>query len=174
MPFESPIISKEHALTGLNEALLQAETPDLAYNRIVTYFHGLRNANPDLHIGLISGRVSGIDDDAVKNNKARLVMYSNEIGIQKPGAVIFSCPEAFSDEAKTKIKYETMGDNRKRTLWQQMVLAGIFTDIYMTPGWEKSEGAWLEYEAARNRKDVAIHFIIDSADEPPNQNIQTT
>lgn len=106
---------------------------------------------------LISGAVSADTPEGVRANRARLAERAKRVAKKLGDSVRVVCnPLLFPDE-----KLERMGDTEKSDwveFWNKIFCSGKLTDVYFTPGWEKSSGARWEHEKAEELG-LTMHYL---------------
>lgn len=117
----------------------------------------LKKANEDSEngkVGFVSGKIMA--DGFVFSFKNLAEIAKHERKIRKSEHIpIFSATDFLLNElVNTVFRGKASGDE----YWRDIIESGYITDIYMTPGWEKSNGAKSEFDSAK-KKNLKIHLV---------------
>jgi hypothetical protein len=112
-------------------------------------------------IALVSGAVFADGLEHVARNLTTINNHTQAVRQTFPG-VVLSCPEVIYNLGldRTLDVYSWPYDQRRERFiqfWQNVVSGGV-TDLFMVPGWERSEGARDEYATA-TRLGLQIHHL---------------
>jgi len=139
------ISSKEHA------------NLDRVYKIVSSKIKQIKKSNKNCRIGYVAGKITSDGPTQIKTNLSRLHRFTKKVS-QKENIFVFSAADIFNSVAYWKTNLPKP-DHKKQfyEYWGEILDSGI-TDIYMTPGWEKSLGATDEYNRMRKRG-ISIHFL---------------
>jgi hypothetical protein len=133
-------------------------------NQIVEAFNKLcRDLRKDHEqIGYVAGMVFSEGPENVKKNIDLLEKYT--IGLRKKNDFpIFSSVDLFyGNEFYNQIEDTRLPYKERRVafiaFYRKILQNTFLTDIFMTPRWQKSEGATDEHETAKKQK-LTIHYV---------------
>jgi hypothetical protein len=108
-------------------------------------------------LGYVSGIITSDGPDYIKRNFKVLEKYTEKLR-QTKNYPIFSATDIFHTELLSRLNGGILVDHHFLKFWREVLESGYVTDIYMTPGWERSVGAKDEYETAKNRS-LKIHYL---------------
>ena len=113
-------------------------------------------------IGYVAGIVFSEGPEHVKKNIVLLEKYTTELR-KKNNFPIFSSVDLFyGNEFYNQIEDTKLPYKERRTafieFYRKILQNSFITDIFMTPRWEKSEGATDEHETAKKQK-LIIHYV---------------
>lgn len=141
----------------LKLALKKAFTIEETLRITVRTITKAKEDNPNAKIGYVSGKVTADGPECIIDNLARMHKFT-EMLIKIHGNFIFSAADIFNDEVYWKMNLpRPIHEKDFYDFWRAVLSSGI-TDIYMTPGWEKSDGAKDEHETAKQLK-INIHYM---------------
>lgn len=105
-------------------------------------------------VGFVSGKIMA--DGFIFSFKNLAVLSRYERTIKKSERIpVFSATDfLFNELVNTVFRGRASGDE----YWRDIIESGYITDIYMTPGWESSNGAKSEFDSAK-KKHLKIHYI---------------
>jgi len=131
---------------------------------LIRTFETVKSAEIDQKIGVVSGIVSSDGDHKIEENVVRLAKFTEAIGKQN-GFPVFSTAEVFGDGIYDKVEEfqfeRELREEHFRRFWRILFESGHITDIFMTPGWERSVGANDEHEIAK-KLGMKIHYVEES------------
>lgn len=133
-------------------------TLDQKLSAITKLLSSVLKLDPTLRIRYLAGRVTSDGPDFISQNLTKLNTYTDELE-KKYGQYVFSAEDVFADE-KYWMKNITSKDLKHIYVefWQKLLKGGV-TDMYMSPGWETSNGATFEHEFAQ-KNCIKIHYSI--------------
>ncbi|MDP1722983.1 MAG: DUF4406 domain-containing protein [Candidatus Gottesmanbacteria bacterium] len=125
---------------------------------ITTLISSVLKQDSTLRIRYVAGRVTSDGQDFISQNLIKLNIYTDKLE-NMYGQYVFSAADVFPDETYWKknittkeLKYIYID------FWQKILKNGI-TDMYMSPGWETSNGATFEHEFAQ-KNGIEVHYPI--------------
>lgn len=135
--------------------------------------HDLREEYGLARTGLVSGKIGAILPEDEHRNRLILKSHTDRLRVMLRGVLIFSSSDIFSTKNNLySVVTADMSRERARfelcNFWSEMIKDGKVTDLFLTPGWENSEGANIEKKAAEengcniyfpdNRSDLIVDF----------------
>lgn len=111
-------------------------------------------------LGFVSGTLFSDGPKFVQRNIQRLADYTSALRAQHPFPVFSGQDVLYNGRMDTlpesKLPYL---ERRTRMLafWKTVVTCGSITDIFMMPGWERSEGARDEHSSAQ-QMGMVVHY----------------
>ncbi|MEK7558669.1 MAG: DUF4406 domain-containing protein [Patescibacteria group bacterium] len=112
-------------------------------------------------IGFVAGIISSDGDENMPNNIEKLRQYTEKLR-KKYNFPIFSSVDVFSNglyDQMEEVEFEReLREHHFVQFWKMILKSGHITDIFMTPRWEMSRGAKVEYITAKKLK-IKIHFV---------------
>lgn len=128
---------------------------------IVMLFEAIRKETGEKRIGYVAGIIGSDGPEKMQENRDKLIVHTEKIrGEQK--YPIFSSTDIFTKEVYDQLEEIKLEWLLRRQFfikfWREVLEQGKFTDIFMTPRWEESEGAIDEYETAK-RLGITIHYV---------------
>lgn len=108
----------------------------------------------DGKVGFVSGKIMSNGLILAFRNLRMIARYTGNVR-KKVDFPVFSASDFLLDEALHSLYFGKKADQK---YWKDIIESGYITDIFMTPGWEKSRGAVNEYKIAIDRK-LKIHYI---------------
>lgn len=112
-------------------------------------------------LGFVSGILTSEGDKNMPKNIERLKRYTKEIR-DTHNFPIFSSVDVFGNgiyDQIEEVKFEReLREHHFIQFWKMILETGHITDIFMTPRWEKSRGANIEFATAKELK-ITIHFV---------------
>lgn len=136
--------------------LTNLESLEEIYQRLIFILRDYKN-NHNSKIGFVSGKVNSEGLENKQKNLKRLLIYSENLE-KEYCFPVFSCSDITTVQmyerfAKNNIVYRDL-----LCFWERVIRAKIMTDIFMTPGWEKSKGAQNEHKTAKSCR-LKIHYL---------------
>jgi hypothetical protein len=107
-------------------------------------------------IGFVSGAITADGPEHIERNIKKLLEYTNLLN-KGYSFSIFSDPQVFTSEMNNRYKKQGVAYHEFIEFWRKVLKSGYITDIFMTPGWERSTGAKDEYLLA---KKLGLHIHI--------------
>ncbi len=108
-------------------------------------------------LGYVSGIISSDGPKNIARNVKKLEEYTERLR-EKNNFPIFSAADIFYSELFLRINGKDLKDHHFLKFWREILESGYVTDIFMTPGWERSIGAKDEHETAR-KMGIKIHYL---------------
>lgn len=105
-------------------------------------------------VGFVSGKIMSGGLILSVWNLRKLFIYTRNVK-KKVDFPVFSAVDFLLDELLLSIFFGSKAGDR---YWRDIFESNYITDVYMTPGWEKSRGALNEYNTAIGNK-LRIHHI---------------
>ena len=127
-------------------------------------FNAVKSAEKNQRIGVVSGIISSDGDENIERNTRRLEQFTKAVS-GKFGIPVFSTADVFGNGMYDKVEEfqfeRELREQHFRNFWKMVFETGHITDIFMTPGWERSIGAYDEHEIAKE-KGMIIHYLDES------------
>lgn len=151
--------------TVMREAFTNLEPAERFGHILEVVSDEIRELYPGQQIGLVSGIISSEGDENILQNIAELIRWRNTIAEALQSRTI-QLPTLVSPFIFTELAYEQMGafslprDAREalfQQFYRQFLASGLVSDIFMTPGYERSVGA-LDELATAEALGLRIHF----------------
>lgn len=110
------------------------------------------------HLGFVSGILSSDGLEFRAQNLRKLQEYTNILRKEIPFP-LFSAGDFYDEDFFNRFDHI---NNPKRwdKFWKYIFVNGKVTDLFMTPRWEKSEGARYEFELGK-WMGITIHMVED-------------
>lgn len=128
---------------------------------LIRVFESVQHFESQKRIGIVSGIVSSDGDENIEKNVRRLDKFTVAVR-KKIGIPTFSTADVFGKEMYNKIEEfrieKELREQRFRRFWEIVLQSGHITDIFMTPGWERSTGATEEHKIAK-KLGIKVHYI---------------
>lgn len=129
--------------------------------QIVALFEQMKGENGEKRIGYVAGIIGSDGLEKVAENMQKLAEHTERIR-REQDFPIFSSTDIFSEELYERLEEMRLEYEEQRKVfmqfWREIFEEGGISDIFMTPRWEESEGAFDEYETAK-RLGIAIHYV---------------
>lgn len=118
---------------------------------------GAVKTHPEGRIGYVSGVITSDGPAQIEANLAKLARYTDRLRTMH-NFPIFSATDIFTDDLYDRIKAASILTKDWLLFWRGVLSSGHVTDIFMTPGWERSHGAMDEHTVARELG-LKIHLV---------------
>jgi hypothetical protein len=144
----------------IQEVLISVTSFSEIHQEITKLFAHTRKNHPSNRIGYVSGIISSDGPEHMDRNIKILKEYTEKLR-DTHDFPIFSATDVFSDEIFGRLGHFTSHRRMQEEFmqfWRDIFDSGHITDIFMTPRWEKSEGAKDELETAK-KLNLKIHYI---------------
>lgn len=145
----------------LTRAVSTVTTLDETKKAVVSTLTIVKRNHPK--IGYVSGVVSSDGEEYIARNKQILATYTLQIS-QINNIPTFSTVDIFSTSLVKRLNLLSLQvelrENKLRQFWKEILSLGLVTDVYMTPRWERSKGAQLEYQSAK-KHGLTIHYVAE-------------
>lgn len=121
--------------------------------QLIKVFKVVREESGNIvRIGYVAGILNSDGPLYFESNRKKLLNYTEELrSVHKFS--IFSAVDVFSAEIYERLKEMSLPFEQReikmRFFWREILESGYVTDIFMTPRWEKSKGAYDEHETAK-------------------------
>lgn len=119
---------------------------------LLAYLEKLRNIKKRERIGFVSGIVFSDGEEYVKRNIKILHDRTDKVR-KKHNFSIFSAYDVLYNGLFWKLPESKLPFEKRRPIffgfWKRVMECGHITDMFMSPGWEKSVGAVKEHESAK-------------------------
>lgn len=127
-------------------------------------FETVKSSSENERIGYVSGVITSDGDENMHSNIAILERYTRALH-KKEGIPMFFSFDVFGNGVYSKIEEaqfeRELREEHFRKFWKMIIGSGHITDMYMTPGWDRSRGANEEYDVAK-KLGIKIHFVDES------------
>lgn len=141
---------------------------DLIYNRLastttldeaaeqLTLLLKILRSRPLNRIGYVAGILTSDGPDQIPENIKHLEIFTEEIR-KMCDFPIFSTVDVFG---RTNLwnQFEKEPSQSWIDFWRKIISSGLVTDLFLTPGWERSKGAKDEFETAKTNN-LKIHQV---------------
>jgi len=128
----------------IQQAVKGLETLDEIRDALLAYF-GEANFKK---LGYAPGMISSEGPEHIERNRKRLQEITRELEAKK-GFPIFCASDVLNAEV-IQILHKSLLVEDFLKFWRDILGSGYITDIFMTPGWEKSVGARDEHKIAQS------------------------
>jgi hypothetical protein len=142
------------------EAVRHATTVAEVQQNLITLFAKLHAEHK--RIGYVAGILFSDGPEFFDRNVKILEDHTTRIRSEQSFPIFSSIDVFYDDDFYNRLPETTLPYDQRRKVffdfWRAIVGCGYVTDIFMTPRWEKSEGARDEYETAK-KHNLKIHII---------------
>jgi len=114
-------------------------------------------------IGYVSGAITADGRENIPKNIAKLASFTGQIRLGC-GFPVFSATDVFDDKLFKRLDAAGFVNADWEIFWRE-VLGGeqmFVTDMFMTPGWERSRGATDEHRVAQKTGMAIVYLHKDS------------
>lgn len=145
----------------LAERLVDVTNLDQVKDAIVAAALEVKERQKTARLGYVSGIVGSEGPEHMQRNIAALARHTEIIraNVKYP---VFSPTDIFSDQMYAQLEETGWPQEARRAafidFWRGVFEGVYITDIFMTPRWEKSEGAQDEHTMAK-KMGIVIHYI---------------
>lgn len=136
-------------------AVAHAKNLDEVQELLTSLFRNLKEEGNLLRVGVIAGVLSADGPEYLDQNIKRLETYTDYIR-SRHTFPIFSPTDIFTPEMYERLDAKTVNDSYGQ-FWENILLSGVVTDIFMTPRWDKSSNARRKHELAQ-QQNVRVHY----------------
>lgn len=150
---------------NIGPALKNATTLFHVKKELIKLFKATKNQTGGgiIRIGYVAGIVNSDGPQYFEINRKKLANHAGKLRrIHK--FPMFSAVDVFSDYVYAQLEeMELSFDQREakmRSFWRKILKSGCVTDIFMTPRWDRSNGAVDEHKTAKTIG-LTIHYIKD-------------
>ena len=138
--------------------LINLTSLEQIHEEVIKFFADIRKKHRK--IGYVAGIITSDGPGKIELNRKRLIEYTDRLeGLYD--YPLFSAVDIFSDEIYDRIEEKKLdADTRERKFakfWGGVIRSGHLTDIFMTPGWQRSKGATIEHNTAKEIG-LKIHY----------------
>jgi hypothetical protein len=113
-------------------------------------------------IGYVAGIVTSDGPENIDKNVKNLTKFTNKIR-ERNSFPIFSSTDVFSKKCIAKLDEMNLPPEKIEVefwkFWRKLLRSGYITDIFMTPGWDRSLGAQDEHKTAK-KAGLKIHYLL--------------
>lgn len=152
----------------LDETAAHANTLDDLEQRVLSTLADYHNERGNGHIGFVSGIINS-DGPEKRDGNLEALQRRTEAIRRRTSAPTFSAFDIMP--ADTQMRFTDINTlshesrmARIRSFWNTILTSGYITDIFFTPGWERSTGSVQEFLTALGAH-IAIHFTDDDGNE---------
>lgn len=142
-------------------ALKNSKTLHHVRRNLIRLFEDTKLKNKTNRIGYVAGIINSDGPEYYRANRKRLTDYVKKLGeIHKFPmfcAVNVLSSEVYEKLAEWKLPFSER-EVKARSFWRKILKSGHVTDVFMTPRFEKSEGALDEHKTAK-KIGLTIHYV---------------
>lgn len=143
------------------ESIKKATNLNQIYTLLITVLEEYVDHKPH-KLGYVAGIVTSDGPDNINNNVKILKKFTNKIR-KRNNFPIFSSTDAFSKKSIRKLDEMKLPPEKIEEefwkFWRKILTSGYITDIFMTPGWDRSRGAQDEHKTAK-KAGLKIHYSL--------------
>lgn len=139
------------------EKALQTANSLHTIKHIVIAILGKSKQFPSQRLGFVSGLISSDGLEHIERNRNILIQHTNvlETTCNFP---FFCASDIFTVDLYKRLNRDTIPKEKFIEFWRDILKSRLITDVFMTPRWEKSDGATDEHETAK-KLGLTIHYI---------------
>lgn len=133
---------------AIQESVKTAATLAEVRDSLFDVFRTLQ-AQGHTRIGYVSGTITSDGEESIPHNIERLNRFTETIRAQQ-GFPVFSATDVFDDTLFKRLDAAGFVNSDWEVFWREVLGAEdrFITDMFMTPGWERSSGASDEHRVA--------------------------
>lgn len=142
----------------IKASLKPAKTIEELQERIIDSLEQIKKEQDKL--GYVIGILTSDGPDRIKENVEKLKSYTRKVSSENDFP-IFSAMVTFvgdNGDVVDHVRNRHYEFQHWLTLWRNVLESGHITDLFVTPGWERSKGATDEHETAK-RLGLEIHYL---------------
>lgn len=143
----------------IQDKIKDATSLDAIQSEVVAILQELKTRGA-IRIGYVAGLIASDGPENVEANLERLFQWT-ELVSRMVDFPVLSAALVFNQGVYQRIGIDGLpyaeSSERFKTFWRGILPAGV-TDIFMTPGWEKSNGARDEHKIAPSLG-ITLHYI---------------
>ena len=128
---------------------------------ILSLLNEMRKVRKHDSIGFVSGMIFSEGIEYKPRNLKRLAAYTEKLRKENTYP-IFSAVDIFYNGLFEKLPESKLPEIIRRPIffafWKSIMESGYITDLFMTPRWEKSQGALDEIEKGK-KAGMVIHYV---------------
>lgn len=143
---------------ALRNALCFAQNLDEVFYGVTRVFRVLDPDGPSKKFFYVSGVITSQGDASI--NLAKMERRTEEIRVLCSRKV-FAPTCVFSDPLARRMRDMCYRHEDWMVFWTRVICSGYVGGVILTPGWERSRGADIEYAIARNLG-LAVYFYNDT------------
>jgi hypothetical protein len=153
-------------------AVSNADTFDDIQRGVMGVLRLASHMTPNGRLGYLSAIISSLGYERIGEMTIRLENVTAQLreNADMFGFPVFSSSDIFPPggvmEARIKASGEKLSQDNFNKFWDSILGSGFVTDIFMTPHWELSSGAKLEYQKACDMKMVTHLYDLASKETP--------
>ncbi|MGH8165307.1 MAG: hypothetical protein ACREP1_13325 [Rhodanobacteraceae bacterium] len=99
-------------------------------------------------LGLVSGAITADGPERLDHNIGVLLRHAEHFE-EREGLPLIAAPYVFTAAVYERIGVRELAERRFHEFWRAILTSGHVTDVFMTRGWERSNGATDEYLTAQ-------------------------
>jgi hypothetical protein len=147
---------------NFEKALMSCTSPGDTLPVLAKLFRELTRQK--LVVVYVAGAVSADGEDKIAENIKTLQSYCDTLNkeLEAASGYAFTSSDILTPKVYRELGLATMPVMDReiaiQDLFDKVLELGVVTDMYLTPGWERSKGAQREYETA-TRLQIPIHFL---------------
>ncbi len=152
--------------SDLVHVLEKVQNVDEVRAAVLTLLKEMREVRKFDRIGFVSGIIFSEGIQFKKRNLNRLSAYTQKL--QKTNEYpIFSAVDIFYNGLFERLPESKLPEIKRRPIffafWKNIMESGYITDLFMTPRWEKSQGARDEIDKGK-KIGMTIHYVEEDPD----------
>lgn len=141
----------------LKKAVAKAQELHEVKKIVTELLESIKVENEMQRIGYVAGIITSDGNEHIERNIKKLIEHTENLRNQHDFP-IFSAPDVITPEVFERIDAINIPSKTWQEFWRDLLTTGHITDIFMSPRWEKSNGAIDEHETAK-RLNIKIHYI---------------
>lgn len=151
-------MGKEITSIRVKEAVKESNTLNEVRDSLFALFRHLREEGFQ-QIGYVSGPITADGPDNINKNLEILEKNTKTIR-SKHDFPVFSPTDVFDKALFDRLNANGFKNSDWEVFWVELLTSGekFVTDIFMTPGWERSHGSTLEFNSAK-QVEIEIHYL---------------
>ncbi len=143
----------------IKESLKNAKDLNLVAKSAISVLKEFKSKGAN-RIGYVAGTITSEGYEKIEENVKKLIKYTIKIR-KREGFPIFSSTDLFDKKFVSQLKELSLPPDKLEEeflkCWKNILSSGYVTDIYITPGWENSQGARFELKVAKEAR-LKIHY----------------
>lgn len=144
----------------IKNALKPAKTIEELQKRLIDSLSEIRKGHNRL--GMVVGILTSDGPEKIKENAEHLKSYTKMVSLENDFP-IFSAMVTFvgdNSDIVDHVNGKHYEYHHWLNFWRNILESGDVTDLFTTPGWERSRGATDEHETAK-RLGLEIHYLFN-------------
>lgn len=150
---------------ALHQALCHADNLDEVYRGVMSVFHFFDPDGPSKTFLYVSGVITSYGDREI--NFAKMARRTEEVKVLFGDRYVFAPTCVFPKSLAQRMNGMRYRHEDWMVFWTRVICSGYIGGVILTPGWERSRGADIEYAIARNLG-LAV-YLYDDIDLLPFQ-----